>query len=393
MRLHFRHDIAIFVLLMAFGIVPLGKAQVTVNPMPFVVPQFLTNSGQPCAGCQLASFAAGTSTPLATYSEPSGTFPNSNPVILDSAGRARIYLTGASYKLVLSDANGSQIWSVDQVAGSTASLLFSDNTWVGVNTFQATTNFNGPANFNVGLTSSGPNNLSGGGSMSGNWTGSPVFQGTPFFNNGFMVNGNATFNGAIISTVATGNAPFLVSSTTVVGNLDVNFLEGNDWASPAAIGGTAPQTGVFTQLRANASFQIDSGPLFSGTQGTDTNVLSAGTFGGSAGLTLCTDANGGATTTSCAASTKVLSTGKLGGTSCTPGSSSFDTCTSVITISPAQPDTNYIPSCTGQAPGDPRMIIAWSAPTSPTTITATVETMGSIAAPFSDIFCSAISNH
>lgn len=370
--------------------------------MPIIPNTFLDVNGKPLAGGCLSTLVSGTATPLATYSDAAGTVPNANPVQLTSAGTAIIFLQGQAYTLKLyahgvtnncATSLGPLQYSIDGINPGANSILASNNTWTGSNTFNGPFVANSSVIFNAGFTSGGPSLMTQGGSMAGNFTGNPVFQGTPFFNNGFMVNQNATFNGAIISTVPTGNAPFDIASSTVVTNLDANFLEGNDWASPAAIGGTAPQTGVFTQLRANASFQIDSGPLFSGTQGTDTNVLSAGTFGGSAGLTLCTDANGGATTTSCAASTKVLSTGKLGGTSCTPGSSSFDTCTSVITISPAQPDTNYIPSCTGQAPGDPRMIIAWSAPTSPTTITATVETMGSIAAPFSDIFCSAISNH
>jgi hypothetical protein len=393
MHLQRRHWMTLVVI--ALGIItPPVKSQ--VSPSPFVVPQYFDNSGHACAGCKLASFAAGTSTPLATFSDPAGVFPNANPTILDSAGRARIYLTGAAYKLVLSTASGVQIWSVDQVTSSNNGLLFSNNDWFGTNTFHATTNFLAPVNFNVGFTSLGPNTLGGGGSISGTYSGSPIFSGAPvfsgmpFFNAGFSVNNNATFNGAIISTVATGNAPFLVSSTTVNPNLNANFLEGCDWASPCAIGTTTPANGFFTGLRATVNFQIAGGVLVNGMKGTDITLLTAGTVSG-VGNTLCVDANGGATTTGCAS--KLISTGKLGSASCTPASSSFATCTNVITISPAQPDTNYIPSCTGQTPGDPRMIIEWSAPTSTTTITATVETMGTTPAPFADVYCSGISNH
>jgi hypothetical protein len=369
-----------------------SSASAQVAAYPNIKPQFLNNSGQPCSGCKLQTYIAGTSTSQVTYADALGSVPNPAPVVLDATGRAFIFLTSAAYKFVLQSPGGTTYWSVDNVTATNLSLLASNNTFTGSNTFNGPVTTNSTTTFNAGFTANGPANLTAGGSMTGNFTGNPVFQGTPFFNNGFMVNQNATFNGAIISTVPTGNAPFIIASSTVVTNLDANFLEGNDWASPAAIGGTTPQTGVFTQLRANTSFQIASGPLFNGTQGTDTHVLSAGTVSGT-GNTLCVDANGGATTSGCTVSTKAISTGKLGTSSCTPASSSFSTCTSVITISPAQPDTNYIPSCTGQAPGDPRMIIEWAAPTSTTTITATVETMGSISAPFSDIFCSAISNH
>lgn len=359
-----------------------------VSPSPFVVPQYFDNSGHACAGCQLASFSAGTSTPLATFADPAGVFPNSNPTILDSAGRARIYLSGASYKLVLSDAMGSQIWSVDQVAGSSNSLLFENNVWTGTQTFNGAVTTNATTVFNAGFTSNGPSNMGVGGSMAGTFSGSPTFSGTPTFSNGFTVNGStATFNGPIILN---GNPAMGVLFTTQIPNLNASFLEGATWEAPLDIGTTTPMDGTFAGLHATTNFQIASGALIGGTKGTDTTLLTAGTVSGT-GNTLCVDANGGATTTGC--SSKLISTGKLGTASCDPGGGSFAICTSVITISPAQPDTNYIPSCTGQSPTDPRMIIEWSAPTSTTTITATVEQMGSTSSPFADIYCSAISNH
>jgi hypothetical protein len=54
--------------------------------------------------------------------------------------------------------------------------------------------------------------------------------------------------GAITSTLATGTAPLVVASTTKVANLNVDQLDGADWASPAAIGSTAPAGGAFTTL-------------------------------------------------------------------------------------------------------------------------------------------------
>jgi hypothetical protein len=53
----------------------------------------------------------------------------------------------------------------------------------------------------------------------------------------------------LTSTVATGTAPLTVTSTTVVGNLNVSQLLGSTWASPAAIGGTTPAAGSFTALK------------------------------------------------------------------------------------------------------------------------------------------------
>jgi len=59
--------------------------------------------------------------------------------------------------------------------------------------------------------------------------------------------------GAITSTLATGNPPLVVASTTKVANLNVDQLDGADWASPAAIGSTTPAGGAFTTLSASST--------------------------------------------------------------------------------------------------------------------------------------------
>ena len=56
--------------------------------------------------------------------------------------------------------------------------------------------------------------------------------------------------GQITSTLATGTAPFVVASSTVVANLNVSQLLGQTWANPGAIGGTTPGTGAFTTISA-----------------------------------------------------------------------------------------------------------------------------------------------
>jgi len=47
-------------------------------------------------------------------------------------------------------------------------------------------------------------------------------------------------NGVIKSTVATGTAPFVVASTTVVANLNANYLNGASFASPGTLGSSTP---------------------------------------------------------------------------------------------------------------------------------------------------------
>lgn len=75
---------------------------------------YLDNAGIPLVGGKLYTYAAGTSTPKATYSDSTGLTPLTNPVILDSRGEATIFWNGA-YKVVLKDALDATIWTVDNV--------------------------------------------------------------------------------------------------------------------------------------------------------------------------------------------------------------------------------------------------------------------------------------
>ena len=59
--------------------------------------------------------------------------------------------------------------------------------------------------------------------------------------------------GAITSTLATGNPPLVVASTTKVANLNVDQLDGADWAAPAAIGSGTPAAGAFTTLSVSST--------------------------------------------------------------------------------------------------------------------------------------------
>jgi hypothetical protein len=84
--------------------------------MPFTKAQFFDNAGNPLSGGKLFTFAAGTSTPIASFTDSTGATPNANPVILDSAGRADIWLTsGTAYKFVLQNSAGTQLWSEDNI--------------------------------------------------------------------------------------------------------------------------------------------------------------------------------------------------------------------------------------------------------------------------------------
>ena len=81
--------------------------------------QFLDADGNPLVGGRVYTYAAGTTTPLATYTTSAGTVANTNPVILNARGEADIwYTTGVSYKVVLKDSADATIWTVDNIAVS-----------------------------------------------------------------------------------------------------------------------------------------------------------------------------------------------------------------------------------------------------------------------------------
>lgn len=85
-------------------------------PVPFIKFREDDANGFPLAGGKLYSFAAGTSTPLATYTTQGLTVPNANPTILDVSGRASVYIKdGVGYKFTLTDALGNQQWTEDNV--------------------------------------------------------------------------------------------------------------------------------------------------------------------------------------------------------------------------------------------------------------------------------------
>lgn len=84
--------------------------------------QFFDNNGNPLLGGKLYSYAAGTTTPQATYTTAAGNVAHANPIILDSAGRVpggEIWLTQQTvYKFVLASSTDVTIATLDNITGS-----------------------------------------------------------------------------------------------------------------------------------------------------------------------------------------------------------------------------------------------------------------------------------
>lgn len=98
-----------------------ASAQVPFSPVNTPVFRAFDANAKPLAGGLLFSFAAGTTTPLATYTDATGITPNTNPVVLDSTGQAKVFMGPGTYKFVLQNSLGVQQWTVDQIQGAQAS--------------------------------------------------------------------------------------------------------------------------------------------------------------------------------------------------------------------------------------------------------------------------------
>ena len=116
-------------------------AVVYLSPVGGVAAQFFTNTGAVLTGGKLYTYAAGTTTPQATYTTSSGNVARTNPIVLDAAGRVgdggEIWITSAPYKFVLKDANDVLIATYDNVV-VTGSGAYTPQNFTGDGT---TTNF------------------------------------------------------------------------------------------------------------------------------------------------------------------------------------------------------------------------------------------------------------
>lgn len=76
--------------------------------------QVFTNAGVVGNGMKIATYAGGTSTPLATKTDAVGNVSNTNPIVADSAGRYEAWIArGVAYKFELQTSAGVVIDTVD----------------------------------------------------------------------------------------------------------------------------------------------------------------------------------------------------------------------------------------------------------------------------------------
>lgn len=143
----------------------------TLTPTP--KQQIFGTDGTPLVGGKIYTYSAGTTTPLATYTDSGGLTANTNPIILDSLGQADIWLTTAtSYKFSVYTSANVLLYTVDSIAAPVDYLTFASPPPIGsttpntgaFTTLTATTLNATTANV-TGVTTTGTLTFSGGGSM------------------------------------------------------------------------------------------------------------------------------------------------------------------------------------------------------------------------------------
>lgn len=151
--------------------------------------------------------------------------------------------------------------------------------------------------------------------------GSPVIT-TPLFNTsfGFNTTNQITISPTNPSVARTYTIPDFGSNDTFTGIAATQTLTNKTLTSPI----------------------INGTPTGTGLQGTDSKLLTSGTVSGTSAF-LCTDVNGGATTSGCPFTT--IKTATAAG--CTTGTTNGATCTTTVNWATNFPDTNYKVTCQG----------------------------------------------
>ena len=191
--------------------------------------QFFTTTGIPLAGGKIYTYQAGSSTPLATYTDNTGATANANPIVLGTDGRpaTEIWLTyGYNYKFVLKTADDSTIQTYDNLYGI-----------IGV---QASSGATIPA----GLISMWSGSI---GSIPSGWYLCDGSNGTPNLTDRFIIGAGSTYavngtGGATTVSLASTNLPahtHTATSTSTVtdpGHNHIYYLKTNSGTRPSAGG-------------------------------------------------------------------------------------------------------------------------------------------------------------
>lgn len=262
--------------------------------------QFLDDDGNPLTLGTVYSYEAGTDTPKATYTSYTGLIEASNPVELDAAGRADIWITG-SYKFTVKDADGVTIRTVDHVTavdqgGDMTKAVYDPaniaQQLVGTTAVQTVTNktLTNPS-FSAGTVSAAANTMSAGANLTVATAGSTEYDGkvqyfTPEATNRGIIASAQQFevDSAIVGTnVNTVQAVFAKSVSLLAGtryDFEATYIFAKTAGASAhtvgiSFGGSATYTIVYDVIQDNNTTNLAtlSAPTMASANAATTLVL------------------------------------------------------------------------------------------------------------------------
>ena len=201
---------------MAVNLSPVGNAQ-----------QFFDNNGVPLNGGLLYTYQAGSSTPLATYTDINATTANANPIVLNSSGRLdnEVWLTyGYNYKFVLQTSAAVTLGTYDNLYGIIGVTVTSTGTTIP-----------------LGVISLWYGSI---GSVPTGWYLCDGSNGTPDLRDKFVVGTGSTYavaatGGATTATLVLGNLPAHTHTATVIDPGHLHTYDRVNGSAGAAGGGAS----------------------------------------------------------------------------------------------------------------------------------------------------------
>lgn len=236
-------------------------------PNPYDKIQFFDDSGNPLSGGKVYSYTSGTLTPKSTYTDASEGTPNANPVILDSAGRANIWLGSGGYKIILKTSADVTIWTVDNIPGNgffSGDLAVSGNATI-AGTLGVTGNVAVNTNkFNVAAVS-GNTTMAGTLAATGAITGSSTISGAALIPTGSMPPVNGLYLPAANTSAITANSLDVVRYKATALSVNYFSFQGGAAGSAPTFSTEGADTNIGMVFSAKGSGQFD----FRGNGGTD----------------------------------------------------------------------------------------------------------------------------
>lgn len=252
--------------------------------VPWLTSQFFYPNGQPLAGGLLYSYEAGTSTPVATYTDSTGGTSNTNPVVANSRGEMSVWITNnVAYKFVLTDAAGNTIWTRDQVTSTQLLTLYGGvdtgsptlyllnflspfTTYTG---FQGTPIFWIPSNNNTGNASINVNGIGvvgiynadgsqlGANQIVANYITQIVYQSNiaNSGNSGFVLLLSGSLSGAIVGTFGQ-EIPLASASTVDLGSAPAHTVQITGTTTISSFGSSASILAPYYLIRFSGVMQL-----------------------------------------------------------------------------------------------------------------------------------------